>query len=61
MGLDLSAYITLVKYSIRKKRLTLRYSLVASCHSLVIDLGGGRAKAWIVKKSADEIAIPMAL
>jgi hypothetical protein len=23
---------------------TLRYSLVASCHSLVIDLGGGRAK-----------------
>ena len=40
---------------------TLRYSLVASCHSLVIVLGGGRAKELMRKNRAIEIPIPAAL
>src|SRR5436305_10172526 len=40
---------------------TLRYSLVASCHSLVIVLGGGRAKEWTTKKRTVEIARPIPL
>lgn len=52
----------IVSYSIESSLtiLTRRYSLVASCHSLVIDRGGGRANEWMVKKMAEDTATPIA-
>jgi hypothetical protein len=39
--------------------LTFKYSFVASCHSLVIVLGGGLAKEWMIMKRTTETAQPI--
>jgi hypothetical protein len=47
-----------IHFSGRVGRHTRRYSLVASCHSLVIVRGGGLAKEWMVKKRTAEMPTP---
>jgi hypothetical protein len=39
--------------------LTFKYSFVASCHSLVMVLGGGLAKEWMIMKRATDTAQPI--
>lgn len=54
--------ISLRKVSSEKMRkLTKRYSLVASCHSFVIVRGGGLANEWMKKKIAAEAPTPIAV
>lgn len=46
------------KQGTKQQVLTFKYSLVASCHSLVMVRGGGLAKAWAIAKRTAETRSP---
>lgn len=48
-------------FSTHLRKLTRRYSLVASCHSFVIVRGGGLANEWMKKKMAADAPTPIAV